>query len=98
MQELWCRVYWRDREITENTIGQTQEGRRQQEQCETHKERGSKVMSKLNKSAITNHATTENHIIDWEASKGIHLDQKDKDTNEQRRGQLPHVYDDVIHH
>ena len=29
---LWCRVYWRDRETTENTTGRTQEGSRQHEQ------------------------------------------------------------------
>ena len=58
-------------------------------------------MSNLNKSALTDHATTGNHITDWEGaektdratqknptSKGSHLDQKDKNTNEQRRGQL----------
>ena len=57
-------------------------------------------MSNLNKSALTDHATTENHMTDWEGAettdkephptnKGSrHLDQKDKDTNEQRRGQL----------
>ena len=57
-------------------------------------------MSNFNKSALADNATTENHTIDREeakiidtnqknpANKGSPLDQKDKDTNEQRRRQL----------
>ena len=71
-------------------------------------------MSNFNKSAITDHATTENHIIDWEGAKII-----DKEPNKRKRQviesiwirktktsmnrdggnyELPHVYDDVILH
>ena len=65
------------------------------------------LMSIINKSALTDHATTENHIIDSVGAKTIdkkpqrrtqqiksHLSQKDKD-NEQRKKQLratPHVW------
>ena len=69
-------------------------------------------MSAINKSALTDHATTENHIIDWE---GVNI--VDKEPNRRIRHikeviwirkvrtpinrdegnyELPHVYDDVI--
>ena len=71
------------------------------------------LMSNFNKSALTDHAMTENHIIDWEGAKIIgkepnrrtrqvnHLDdRKTKTQNNKDEGnhELPHVYDDVIHH
>ena len=71
-----------------------------------------RLMSTINKSALTDHATTENHIIDWE---GVNI--VDKEPNRRIRHikeaiwirkartpinrdegnyELPHVYDDVI--
>ena len=71
-----------------------------------------RLMSTINKSALTDHATTENHIIDWEGVKIV-----DKEPNRRIRHikvaiwirkartpinrdegnyELPHVYDDVI--
>ena len=67
---------------------------------ETYTRSGKRLMSNFNKSALTDHATTENHIVDEffiidktvkqknPAHKGSLLYQKDKDTNEQTRGQL----------
>ena len=109
MQELW---YWRHRETEENTIGRTQEGSRQHEQCEIHKEREKRLMSHFNKSAITDHATTENQIIIWEGAKIIDKEpnkrtqqvkeaiwiRKTKTPMNRDEGnyELPHVYDDVF--
>ena len=59
-------------------------------------------MSNFNKSTLTDHATTENHIIDWEGAKILDketnrrtrqikkgpLDPEDNEANKQRRGQL----------
>ena len=71
-------------------------------------------MSNFNKSALTDHATTENHIIDWEGAKII-----DKEPNKRTRQakeaiwirktktqmnrdkggyELPYAYVDVIRH
>ncbi|KAI0220012.1 hypothetical protein LSAT2_028453 [Lamellibrachia satsuma] len=71
-----------------------------------------RLMSTINKSALTDHVTTENHIIDWEGVSIV-----DKEPNRRIRHikeviwirktttpinrdegnyELPHVYDDVI--
>ena len=71
-----------------------------------------RLMSTINKSALIDHATTENHIVDWE---GVNI--VDKEPNRRIRHikeaiwirktttpinrdegnyELPHVYDDVI--
>ena len=71
-----------------------------------------RLMSTINKSALTDHATTENHIIDWDGVNNV-----DKEPNRRIRHikeaiwirkartpinrdegnyELPHVYDDVI--
>ena len=92
--------------------GGTQKGCRQHKKREIHKERKKRLMSTINKSALTDHATTENHIIDWEGVKIV-----DKEPNQKIRHiketiwlrntripinrdegnyELPDVYDDVI--
>ena len=69
-------------------------------------------MSTINKSALTDHATTENHIIDWE---GVNIVDKEPNrriwhikeaiwirktrtpiNRDEGNYELPHVYDDVI--
>ena len=71
-------------------------------------------MSTINKSTLTDHVATENHIIDWE---GVNI--VDKEPNQRIRQikeaiwirkdrtpinrdegnyELPHVYDDIIQH
>ena len=71
-------------------------------------------MSNFNKSALTDHAMTENHIIDWEGAKIIDVEPKRntrqiKETIWIRKTKTPmnrdegnyelrHMYDDVIHH
>ena len=98
--------------LQKHTIGRTQEGRRQHEQCEIHKEREKRLTSHFNKSAITDHATTENQIIIWEGAKIIDKEpnkriQQVKEAIWTRKTQtpmnrdegnyeLPHVYDDVF--
>ena len=58
-------------------------------------------MSNFNKSTLTDDATTENNIIDWEGVKIIdnepnnesHLDEGDKNINQQlHKGNYEHVY------
>ncbi len=41
---------------------------------------GNRLMSNFNRSAVTDHATTENHIIDWEGATII-----DKETTRRTR-------------
>ena len=69
-------------------------------------------MSTINKSALTDHTTTENHIIDWE---GVNIVDKEPNrriqhikeaiwirktrtpiNRDEGNYELPHVYDDVI--
>ena len=71
-------------------------------------------MSNFNKSALTDHAMTENHITDWEEAKIIDKEpnkrtrqvkdafwiRKTKTSMDRDEGRygLHHVYDDVIRH
>ena len=67
-------------------------------------------MSNIDKSTLTDHAMTENHIINWE---GVNIVDKEPGRRTQQvkeaiwirkinriegSHELPHVYDDVIHH
>ena len=112
MQELYAEYIGETGRLLKNTTGGTQKGRRQHEKKRNTQGAGKRLMSTINKSALTDHATTENHIIDWE---GVNI--VDNEPNRRIRHikeaiwirtertpikrdegnyELPQVYDDVI--
>ena len=64
-QELWCSVYRRNREVAQTRLDE------HSKDADNAKNEKNTRRVDINQPALIDHATTENHITDWEGTKII---------------------------